>query len=92
MGMTIEKIIKKLLWFEDYNEDTYCGGDRIQDEYGDWYYKVNEDDFEAFRKAAEIMRKYQKIQEIVKEWRESGLLQDKFYDLINEVLEDGKID
>ena len=33
MGMTIDKIIKKLLWFEDYNEDTYCGGDRIQDEY-----------------------------------------------------------
>ena len=42
--------------------------------------------------ALNTMRKYQKIEEIVKEWSESGLLQDKFYDLINEVLEDGKID
>jgi len=39
--------------------------------------------------AIDTMRKYQKIEEIVKEWSESGLLQDKFYDLINEVLEDG---
>ena len=62
MGMAIEKIIKKLLWFEDYNEDTYCGGDRIQDEYGDWFYKVTEEDFEAFRQAADIIRKYQQLQ------------------------------
>ena len=44
---------------------------------------------EALDFAIDTMRKYQKIQEIVKEWSESGLLQDKFYDLINEVLEDG---
>lgn len=62
MGMTIDKVIKKLLWFEDYNEDTYCGGDRIQDKYGDWYYKVNEDDFEAFREAAGYLKKYQQLQ------------------------------
>jgi len=42
--------------------------------------------------ALHIIDKYQKIEEIVKEWSESGLLQDEFYDLINEVLEDGKID
>lgn len=47
---------------------------------------------EACANAIKTMRKYKKIEEIVKEWRESGLLQDKFYDLINEVLEDGKID
>lgn len=71
MGMTIDKIIKKLQWFEDYNEDTYCGGDRIQDEYGDWYYKVNEDDFEAFRQAAETMRKYQKIEQAYSSYLET---------------------
>lgn len=68
MGMSINKIIKRLLWLENYNEEDYCGGDRIQDEHGDWYYKVTEEDFEAFRQAADIMRKYQKIQEIHKKW------------------------
>lgn len=63
VGMTIEKIIKKLLWFEDYNEEDYCGGDRIQDEHGDWFYKVTEEDFEAFRQAADVMRKYQKLEQ-----------------------------
>jgi hypothetical protein len=62
MGMTIDKIIKRLLWFEDYNEEDYCGGDRIQDEHGDWFYKVTEEDFEAFRQASDIMRKYQQLQ------------------------------
>lgn len=37
----------------------------------------------------DIMSKYQKIEQVTKEWGKSGLLQDKFYDLINEVLEDG---
>lgn len=46
--MTREKVIKKLKWFKEYNEEDYCGGDRIQDEYGDWYYRVTEQDFEAF--------------------------------------------
>ena len=63
MGMTIDKIIKRLLWFEDYNEEDYCGGDRIQDEHGDWFYKVTEEDFEAFRQAADTMRKYQELEQ-----------------------------
>ena len=84
--MTIDKIIKKLLWFEDYNEDTYCGGDRIQDEYGDWYYKVNEDDFEAFRQAAEIMRKYQKIEDIY--YHQSG---QALENSLRAVIEDGEV-
>jgi len=100
MGMTIDKIIKKLLWFEDYNEDTYCGGDRIQDEYGDWYYKVNEDDFEAFRQAAEIMRKYQKIEKILNSasYIENGTVYSYTYDEnsrikhIRKVVEDGNDD
>jgi len=49
----------------------------------------NDADHQSLVKALDTMRKYQKIEEIVKEWRESGLLQDKFYDLINEVLKDG---
>ena len=61
--MSIDKIIKKLLWFEDYNEEDYCGGDRIQDEHGEWFYKVTEEDFEAFRQAADVLRKYQKLEQ-----------------------------
>lgn len=85
MGMMIDKIIKKLLWFEDYNEDTYCGGDRIQDEYGDWYYKVNEDDFEAFRQAAETMRKYQKIEQAYSAYLET-MNPETLADLISTII------
>lgn len=92
MGMKIEKIIKTLLWFEDYNEEDYCGGDRIQNEYGDWFYKVTEEDFEAFRQAADTMHKYQKIKEIVKSWKTDTWTDGVSYDCmvkISEVLEDG---
>ena len=43
-----EKVIKALKWFKEYNEEDYCGGDRIQDEHGDWYYRVTEQDIETF--------------------------------------------
>ena len=66
MGMTIDKVIKAVKWFLEYNEEDYCEGDRFQDEYGDWFYKVSERDFEAFRQAVDIMRKYQKIEHILK--------------------------
>jgi hypothetical protein len=46
--ITREQAIKALKWFKEYNEEDYCGGDRIQDEYGDWYYRITEQDFEAF--------------------------------------------
>lgn len=46
--MTREQAIKALKWFKEYNEEDYCGGDRIQDEHGDWYYRITEQDFEAF--------------------------------------------
>lgn len=49
----------------------------------------NDADHKALVKALDIMCKYQKIEQVTKEWGRSGLLQDKFYDLINEVVEDG---
>lgn len=71
MGMTIDEVIKALKWFLEYNEedyyvDDYYDGDRFQDKYGDWFYKVSERDFKAFRQAVDIMRKYQKIEHILK--------------------------
>ena len=87
MGMTIDKIIKRLLWFEDYNEEDYCGGDRIQDKHGDWFYKVTEEDFEAFRKAADTMRKYQEIEQILDD---CDLEAWEVLEKIKEVVEDGE--
>jgi hypothetical protein len=46
--MTVEEVRKKLEWFKKYNEEDYCGGDRIQDEKGNWYYLITDEDFEAF--------------------------------------------
>lgn len=53
--MTRGEVIKKLKWFREYNEDDFCGGDRIQDEYGDWYYRITEQDFEAFDMAIKAL-------------------------------------
>ena len=50
-----EKAIKALKWFKAYNEEDYCGGDRIQDEHGDWYYRITEQDFEAFDTAIKAL-------------------------------------
>ena len=49
---------------------------------------------ELFDTAIDTMRKYQKIVEIVKEWREVGLDYDSCdaMDNIERVIEDGKID
>ena len=55
--MSGEEAIKRLKWFKDYNEEDYCGGDRIQNEYGEWYYKVTEEDFEAFDIAINALEK-----------------------------------
>ena len=53
--MSIDKIIQRLQWFLDYNEEDFCGGDRIQDEHGDWYYHITEQDFEAFDMAIKAL-------------------------------------
>lgn len=53
--MTREEAIKKIKWFREYNEDDFGGGDRIQDKFGDWYYLVTEQDFEAFDMAIKAL-------------------------------------
>jgi hypothetical protein len=39
--------------------------------------------------AVDIMCKYQKIEQILKEWGDKGLLQNQLYELIRKVVEDG---
>lgn len=82
MGMTIDEVIKALKWFLEYNEENYYVGDRFQDEYGDWFYKVSERDFKAFRQAIDTMRKYQKIQKILNSasYVENGTVYSYTYD------------
>ena len=53
--MTREEAIKKIKWFREYNEDDFGEGDRIQDKFGDWYYLVTEQDFEAFDMAIKAL-------------------------------------
>ena len=91
MGMTIDEAIKALKWFMEYNEEDYYVGDRFQDEYGDWFYKVSERDFEAFRQAVDIMRKYHKIQEIIDDYEGEGWERIAVGE-IREVLKDGNVD
>lgn len=85
--MTREDAIKALKWFKEYNEEDYCGGDRMQDKNGDWYYYITEQDFEAFEMAVGIMRKYQKIEQIIDD---CDLEAWEVLEKIKEVVEDGK--
>ena len=48
--ITRSEAIKRLKWFGEYNEEDYCGGDRIKID-GKWYYYVNKDDLKAFEMA-----------------------------------------
>ena len=80
MGMSIDKAIKKLKGQQaDFNEQ-YIDYGRIND---------------AFFTAYEVMRKYQKIQEIIADWKSDGgafeMSESYWLRLISEVLEDGKI-
>ena len=84
--MTIDEVIKALKWFLEYNEEDYYVGDRFQDKYGDWFYKVSERDFKAFRQAVDIMHKYQKIEQIIDNWTQPEEIEWQ----IRKVIEDGK--
>lgn len=79
MVMTIDNSIRIL-------EDAQ----RWRKKYG--IFGTEEDD--AINKLIEVAKKYQQIQEIVKEWREVGLDYDSCdaMDNIERVIEDGKID
>jgi hypothetical protein len=46
----------------------------------------------SLSEAIDTLRKYQQIEQIVKEWENSGLLCNQLYDLIKGVLEDGNVD
>lgn len=73
MGMTIEETIPILHdmynYYNDVDVDAYVGFD-------------NEDN-NAIETALDTMRKYEKIQEIVKEWREVGLEYDSCDAMMN---------
>ena len=75
MGMTIDEHIEQLKQIP------------ISDEVSDEYLKriYGTIDF-----SIETMRKYQKIKEIIKEWGDSGLLQNQLYDKLQEVVDDFK--
>ena len=91
MGMTIDEAIKALKWFMEYNEEDYYVGDRFQDEYGDWFYKVSERDFKAFRQAIETMHKYQKIEQILKSLDDGEISYPQMTYYLRKVLEDENI-
>lgn len=87
MEITIDEVIKALKWFLEYNEEDYYVGDRFQDKYGDWFYKVSERDFKAFRRAVDIMRKYQIIQKVLeKVWNTPSCMLDEA-ECLNEIME-----
>ena len=80
MGMTIDEII------DDFDYIKHVGN-------GEFSYRHCREEI-ALNEAEIIMRKYQKIQEIVKEWREVGLDYDSCdaMDNIERVIENGNVD
>ena len=54
------------------------------------FYDSAEDFCKAYDMAIEVMRKYQKIEQILNDWKEIGYSEDDgLYSLISEVVEDG---
>ena len=86
MGMTIETIItdceqsikQSELFIKAHQKNMEIG------EIKEYQYYIERD-----KLTIDTMRKYQKIEQIVKEWGDSGLLQNQLYKLIREVVEDG---
>lgn len=79
MRMTIDKCLKKLA------HERQCFIDECYQ---------NDGELEAYDMAISTMHKYQKIQEIVKEWRKNGMDYDSCdaMDNIERVIEDGNVD
>lgn len=82
MGMSIDLAINNLsgiLTEATEDEDSVC--------------YVTEDDAETLQVAIETMRKYQKIEQIIKDHDNDRIPEDYWYiDKIREVVEDGKTD
>lgn len=53
--MSIDKIIQRLQWFIDYNEEDFCGGDRIIEGSKTFYY-VSDEDLKVFKAAIELIK------------------------------------
>ena len=49
-----KEAVSRLKWFRDYNEEEYCGGDRVEIN-GEWYYKIDDRDLEAFDEAIKAL-------------------------------------
>lgn len=76
MGITIERSKRILI---DKYIDTYvvCGGAKANSNYTPTI-NITREDYEAFKVAIGIMRKYQEIQEIVTEWKKQNDPKIKF--------------
>ena len=85
MGMTIEEAIERL---QDIQK---CYNDEITEA---MFLGFNDTDNESVNVAIETMRKYQKIQEIINNAKDSdgAVKYNWLYEQIREVAEDGKID
>lgn len=75
MGMTIEETIPILHDMYNYYNDVDVDVDA--------YVGFDNEDNNAIETALDTMRKYEKIQEIVKEWREVGLEYDSCDAMMN---------
>ena len=53
--MTNKQAIELLKWFGEYNDIDYCGGDMIENDKGDRFYRVVEEDLEAFDMAIKAL-------------------------------------
>lgn len=53
--MTNKQAIELLKWFGEYNDIDYHGGDMIEDDKGDRFYRVVEEDLEAFDMAIKAL-------------------------------------
>ncbi len=70
--MSIDKIIQRLQWFLDYNEEDFCGGDRIIEGSKTFYY-VSDEDLKAFKEAIELIKENSCEDSISRQAAQEGL-------------------
>lgn len=100
MGITIDGLIT-FCEEKEYNHRVSCkrnddasGYTRSKDKNIRTAFAIREEEYgDFYKQIADIMRKYQKIQEIIKDHDADRMPEDYWYiDKIREVIEDGKID